>query len=246
MTNEQLQELGLSENEAAVYHALLQLGPSTVGPITKKAHLYRVIVYDTLEKLMRRGLVTYSLKRNWKYFTAENPRRLVEMMQEKQKTAAKLAKELEQIQADVEIAQGAFIYEGWNGIRTAQEQYFSEMKSNAGGEYLMVGASKSLHKRLDAFFNEFHRKRAKIGVPAKLLFNENNRRAGKLKAKYQPATVRFMPKKVVTPSWISTYKDMVLIGVAEGAPMAFLIKNTAVAESYRHYFYFMWGQSKKV
>jgi len=53
-----------------------------------------------------------------------------------------------------------------------------------------------------------------------------------------------MPAKVVTPSWVSMYKDMILIGVAEEEPLAFFIKNKAVAESYRQYFYFMWEQSQ--
>ena len=108
----------------------------------------------------------------------------------------------------------------------------------------MVGASRELHKKLDAFFNYFHERRSKTGIPAKLLFNENNRRFGNLKKLYKPVQIRFMPEKVITPCWISTYKDMVLIGVAEDAPMAFFIKNKAVAESYRQYFYFMWEQSK--
>jgi len=54
-----------------------------------------------------------------------------------------------------------------------------------------------------------------------------------------------MPKNMVTPSWILTYKDMVLIGVAEDEPMAFFIKNKSVAESYKQYFYFMWEQGRK-
>ena len=55
-----------------------------------------------------------------------------------------------------------------------------------------------------------------------------------------------MPRKIITPSWVSTYKDMVLIGVAEeDSPMAFFIRNKVVAESYRQYFYFMWEKGRK-
>ena len=53
-----------------------------------------------------------------------------------------------------------------------------------------------------------------------------------------------MPENTVTPSWISTYKDMVLIGVAEDTPMAFFIKNKPIADSYAKYFYLMWRQGK--
>ena len=244
METENLKELGLSENEAKVYVALLRLGPSTTGPIIKKTGLYRVIVYDTLEKLLKLGLVNYSLQKNRKRFEAEDPKQLIELVKNKEIVAKSVVENLQKIKPEKHFEQGAFIYEGWKGIRAAQENYFKIMKRGAGGEYIMVGASRELHKKLDAFFNYFHERRSKLGIPAKLLFNENNKRFGKLKNQYKPVQVRFMPSKIITPSWVSTYKDMVLIGVAEDTPMAFFIKNKAVAESYKQYFYFMWEQSK--
>lgn len=243
MLVDELIELGLSKNEARVYLALLELGQSTTGPIIKKSGLYRVMVYDTLDKLMKLGLVNYSIKRNRKQFEAENPKQFIELIKNKEIIANKVAENLQEIKSEKPLEQGAFVYEGWRGIQAAQEKYFKEMRKGEG-EYVMVGASRQLHKKLDDFFNYFHERRAKFMVPAKLLFNENNRRFGHLKKKYKPVQIRFMPKKIITPSWVSTYKDMVLIGVAEEAPMAFFIKNKAVAESYRQYFYFMWEQSQ--
>lgn len=243
MHPEELQELGLSGNEARVYLALLELGPSTTGPLIKRSGLYRVIVYDTLEKLLKLGLVNYSLQRNRKRFEAESPKQLLEIIKSKELKAKAIVEQLQGMRMEKPLEQGAFVYEGWHGIQAAQENYFKEMKAGAGGEYLMVGASRQLHKKLDDFFNYFHERRAKMKIPAKLLFNENNRTFGKLKLRYKPVQIRFMPSRIVTPSWISTYKDMVLIGVAEETPMAFFIKNKAVAESYRQYFYFMWGQA---
>jgi len=241
MLIENLKELGLSENEAKIYIALLELGSCTTGPIIKKSGLYRVIVYDTLEKLLEKGLVHYSVRKNRKEFSAENPKRIVEIIKDKENLANETAKALSQLQISHKPEQGAFVYEGWKGIKAAQENYLKEMKPKKG-EYLMVGASRVLHKKLDAFFNHFHEQRSKKAVPARLLFNENNRQFGKTKAKFKPVQVRFMPPNVVTPSWISLYEDMVLIGVAEDTPMAFFIRNKTVAESYRHYFSFMWQQ----
>ncbi len=244
MLIEELTELGLTKNEAKVYLALLELGPSTTGPLIKKSKLYRVMVYDTLEHLLQKGLVNYSLQRNRKVFQAENPQQILELLRNKEILAKSVVEQLQKVQAEKPLEKGAFIYEGWKGIKAAQENYFKEMKAGAGGEYLMVGASRQLHKKLDVFFNYFHERRSKLKIPAKLLFNENNRQFGNLKKKYSPVQVRYMPAKFITPSWVSMYKDMVLIGVAEEEPMAFFIKNKAVAESYRQYFYFMWEQSR--
>jgi len=239
-----MMELGLSRNEAKVYLTLLELGSSTTGPIIKQSGLYRVIVYDTLEKLLKQGMVKYTVKNNRKSFQAESPKQILETIKNKEILAKKVVEELEKIKPQEIKESAAVIYEGWKGIKAAQENYFKIMKKGAKEEYLMVGASRLLHKRLDAYFNYFHERRAKLKITAKLLFNENNRNFGQLKEQYKPVHVRFMPKNAITPSWISMYGDMVLIGVAEETPMAFFIRNKAVAESYKQYFYFMWQQGK--
>src|SRR3989344_7028357 len=138
MITEDLQELGLSNNEAKLYLALLKLGSTTTGPLIKASGIYRVMVYDTLEKLMNLGLVTYSLKKNRKYFEAEKPLQLLELIKNKELTAKQIIPELEKLNVSKPLEQGAFLYEGWKGIKAAQENYFKLMKKGAGGEYLMV------------------------------------------------------------------------------------------------------------
>lgn len=54
-----LVKLGLTTNEATVYDCLLGLGITTAGKIIKKTHLHRNIVYDNLEKLIKKGLVSF-------------------------------------------------------------------------------------------------------------------------------------------------------------------------------------------
>lgn len=49
-------QLGLDETEAKVYNALLDLGPSTVTEITKKARITRTLGYHVLEKLEWYGI----------------------------------------------------------------------------------------------------------------------------------------------------------------------------------------------
>ena len=243
---EDLIELGLNRNEAKVYLSLLELGITKSGPLVKKSKLYRVILYDTLQKLIDKGLVNYSTKNNVKFFQAEPSEKLIEITKEKEYVAEQLSLKLNSIKPQTGSEKGAYVYEGWRGIKMAQENYFDEMRKGKKGEYLMVGASRTLHKKLDAFFNYFHERRSRLKISARLLFNENNRRFGNLKKKYRPVEVKFMPKNTITPSWISMYNDMVLIGSAEeDEPMAFLIRNKTIAESYRTFFYSMWQLGKK-
>ncbi len=171
MLIDQLTELGLTQNEAKVYVTLLELGRTTTGSIIQKSCLYRVMVYDILDKLLEKGLVTYVIKKNIKHFQAENPDKILILLEEKQNIAKQLIPQLEKLKPKITVDHnqhnGAFIYEGWKGIKAAQENYFKSMnktKKQHKGEYLMIGASRQLHKRLDAYFNYFHERRSKLKI----------------------------------------------------------------------------------
>ena len=55
---QELTSLGLKDKAAAVYLASLEIGPSPVQPIAKKAKVVRATTYVVLEELMQMGLVT--------------------------------------------------------------------------------------------------------------------------------------------------------------------------------------------
>ena len=54
---ELLQSLGLSKNEAKIYETLLRQGEVGVGVISEKSGVHRRNVYDSLNRLMEKGLV---------------------------------------------------------------------------------------------------------------------------------------------------------------------------------------------
>jgi len=55
---EMLRDLGLSLNESKIYEALLSIGESSVQQISLKSHVHRRNVYDSLNKLMDKGLAS--------------------------------------------------------------------------------------------------------------------------------------------------------------------------------------------
>ena len=53
--------VGLSEREARVYQALLHIGPSTITRIVNETAIPSSKIYDVLERLEHKGLVSYIL-----------------------------------------------------------------------------------------------------------------------------------------------------------------------------------------
>jgi sugar-specific transcriptional regulator TrmB len=74
--NKLLESLGFTASEAGVYLASLELGPSPVQVIAKKAGVSRVTTYAVIQKLSRGGLMSSVTKGKKQYYAAESPERL--------------------------------------------------------------------------------------------------------------------------------------------------------------------------
>ena len=81
---ETLRETGFSQNEAKVYLALLELGSSNVGKIAAKSEVHRTNVYDALNGLSKKGLVSSITKGKITYFEVLDPEGLLNLVRDKE------------------------------------------------------------------------------------------------------------------------------------------------------------------
>ena len=70
----QLEELGLSKNEAKIYLFLLKRGATTTGSIIKETGTANSRVYESLNILIKKGLVSYNIQKDGKHFQAVDPK----------------------------------------------------------------------------------------------------------------------------------------------------------------------------
>ena len=68
-----LQEVGLSQKEIEIYLTLLRAENLTASKIAEKTGIYRPNVYDNLESLIEKGLVSFVISDRVKHFRAEKP-----------------------------------------------------------------------------------------------------------------------------------------------------------------------------
>ena len=125
---EDLISIGLTSGEARVFLTLLKLGSSKVGQIVKDSHVSYSKVYDVLDRLSSKGLVSHIISGNVKYFNAVEPYRLEEYIKSKEQeirkqleTANKVIPELAKIADKNRQNDMAEIFIGDKGIRTAYE-----------------------------------------------------------------------------------------------------------------------------
>jgi sugar-specific transcriptional regulator TrmB len=117
MYEELLREIGLSPNEARVYESLLHTGEASVQTIALKSKVHRRNVYDSLSKLMEKGLASEVFIKGEKNFKAINPRRLLELIKEKEEKINKFLPEMQKKYEAVEEKEEAYLYKGIEGFK---------------------------------------------------------------------------------------------------------------------------------
>lgn len=95
-----LLDLGLSEKEAGVYLALLELGPSIVQQVAEKAGVNRSTCYALIESLKQRGLVSEVERDERVAYVPESPQRLVELVEKEAQELSSKRETLQQVMPD--------------------------------------------------------------------------------------------------------------------------------------------------
>lgn len=77
-----LTDLGLSEDEASVYEALLELGQSAVSPIATLAKVSRTNCYNILESLVQKRMIKKAKFRGKLAYDVDDPMRIITNLEE--------------------------------------------------------------------------------------------------------------------------------------------------------------------
>ncbi|HJX50052.1 MAG TPA: helix-turn-helix domain-containing protein [Candidatus Nanoarchaeia archaeon] len=237
MNLEILEEAGLTHNESIVYRALLELGPSLAGQISRKSGLHRRTVYDVVEMLIKKGLIGYIKKNNQKYFEASSPERFTDILKEKENAISEFIPEMMSLYGKTKEKQETNFYKGRQGLKTVLEDQLEQ----GTDEILILGASPKAYEILEFYFKWFDKKRKSQKIKTRIIFSEKN-----LKMKIPFSEIRYLPQKYSSPLAVNIYRDKVAIILwSEDNPIAIVIKNKDVSEGYKKYFELTWKLAKK-
>jgi predicted transcriptional regulator len=117
MLKQQLQKLGLTENEAELYLASLELGMATVQRIAKKAGFERTSTYGIIESLRERGLITTTIQNKKTLYYAEPPEKIMEQVETQKRIAEKIMPELRALTNLIDNKPKIRFFEGKEAIR---------------------------------------------------------------------------------------------------------------------------------
>ncbi|MBT4604625.1 hypothetical protein HOC01_03230 [archaeon] len=244
MELEALRELGLTQNEVAIYVYLLQKGSQSEYDIGKGTSIYRVHVYDKLEQLISRGLVSYVLKGNKKIFRAADPEKLIHYVEEKKEKLLRREEKLRQILPELSHLQAlprddtfVEVFQGPEGLK-----YFLKDVINVGTEVCVTGLDDSRYSEaLPYFMPQYFRDLRLKKIKERVISVRRGGEAFSFGKKVASTTkYRFLETSDFNPTNTFVYGDRVVI-VTWGTPVtAVMIKNSGVAKTYLEHFEQLW------
>ncbi len=243
-----LRRVGFTQNEAKVYLALLELGPTTTKPLIDKAGIHTSKVYEALERLVQKGLVNFVTEANRKKFQATDPQSIIFFLEEKEaglkkekKFVGKLLPSLRSLRKPPPH-QGATIFQGLGGYKALLNNMLVEI--GKGGHY-DVFASGMMKKGVGPHWYQFQTKKKKLGIKSRCIWDEKVRSKKEYLKEYH-GKGRFIPSSSYqSPVDIFVYNDKVLL-VSYGAEPLFavLIHSRGMAKGYASLFNSLWKIGK--
>lgn len=241
-----LENLGLAKNEAKIYETLLEEGESAVGHIATKSKVHRRNVYDTLNRLVERGLAFEIIDKNENHYKAVDPKKLLEALEEKQNALARALPGLESLYHKQPATEEVFIYRGLEGWKN----YIRDILRIGEDDYIMGAKGVWADPKIKSFVEQFAKEAASKGIKFKLLIEDGARDKVSPVAQLLRGEHKFIPKEFSAASCFEIFGDHIVFlsdctdGILRDDLSITVVINAKLADSFRSWFNFMWSASK--
>ncbi|MBU0597788.1 helix-turn-helix domain-containing protein [Patescibacteria group bacterium] len=239
-----LQQFGLSEKQAKVYLACLELGQDSVLSIARKAEIKRPTAYVTLDELIQKGLIRKVPKDKTTHYAAEDPNILSSVLEQKQ---SELTKAIPLLKALFNVRTGKpqiRYYEGKEGVRKIYSEWYKSKK------YIyFYGSIRDIKKHFpECILDPSHIKKMNIPVleivtshPVDLEYAQVAKKTNNPKHKF-----RALKKGVVFTLDSAIYDDKLAIVSLKDKFFGIIIESKAIAESYKILYELAWQSAEVV
>jgi sugar-specific transcriptional regulator TrmB len=162
-----LQDYGLTEKEAAIYLACLQIGSGSVPSISKKAGQPKTTCYEVLEKLREKGFVSTYQKNKSRCYIANNPTKALAIAKEKIAELEKHSPQLCALFANTKNIPVVRVFQDKKQIGLVFREILDEAKELYG-----FASADDVLKELDKYHTKFLEERVRRKIPIKLILND--------------------------------------------------------------------------
>ncbi|MBW2995999.1 hypothetical protein KY332_01730 [Candidatus Woesearchaeota archaeon] len=228
-----LEDIGLTQGEIKVYLALLELGPSTAGNIIDKADIQNSVFHFNINRLIEKGLVSYTKKGKFKIYQAADPNNFMVYLKDKEKQVAKLLPKLKEKQKLAKEKQEVELFQGLKGVMTLLNTLIEDAKK--ADQFLFFAPELEKSKEIQKFYKRYDAKRKDKGlitkgiapISLKPLFKKRKYLRMKYTDMPVPANTGICNSKMAIISW-------------GDSPRGVLIYSKHIVEKQRDFFNALW------
>jgi predicted DNA-binding transcriptional regulator len=242
-----LKELGLSDGQIAVYGAVLELGISTINKIQEKTGIERRNIYDILNKLIEKGMISYTVEKGKRTYQCTHPNKILEEIEVKEKALCGLKNTIPEITALFDVSKPEIRAEVFRGNEAIKALLTEALTYDC--TYWIGGNSfeqyKTVPKGLMTWFAHWMDKRAKQKHLMHDLVSYGTYLVG-----YEPGNVKKhkqlsykycqLPSMMYVPMVVVIFGNTVAQIIWDKQSFAFVLESEKVRKSYMKYFMHFW------
>ncbi len=246
MINKELEKIGLSEKEAAVYLASLEVGEAQAPKIAQQAGTQRPITYVVLENLNKMGLVSLLDKKGKVYYVAENPsnlKRLIEkqkaQINQKEQIIREVMPNLEKIFMAMGDRPVVRFFEGFEGVKSVRELILKDRPKEVMSFY-SLDAIFTLFPELESKF--VNPERVKRKIKSRIIYTYSKGPIRRMNNKKELKESRYIDNQIFKLNGdVSIYKNKIALTSLYGAsPVSVLVEDKGIASFMKDVFELAW------
>jgi HTH-type transcriptional regulator, sugar sensing transcriptional regulator len=241
---EQLKELGLSEGQIGVYSACLELGIASLNQLHEKTGIERRNIYDILNKLIEKGLISYIEEKGKRTYQCTHPNKIREEAEAKQQALQQLLNILPQITAQYNEAKPSIkaeVYRGDDAMKALMNEAL-EYK-----EIYFIGGNSGVENAagLKFWFKHWMEQRVEKRIMLYDLVDHGTFLEGlppsdiKIHKKHYYKYCQ-LPKDLSSPMVILIFGNKVAQILWSKQSFAFVLESREITESFMKYFHYFW------
>lgn len=239
-------EAGLSEEQAAVYSALLDKGAMKAGPISTWTGIKRGLVYKVLDQLENMGLVSKNENSgSVTVFSPSHPERLREIMEQKEKSVA-LAKEtlsfsLGSLSSKFNLLSGKPNIQFFEG-KEAIERITSDYPKTETEIRQWIDISEAM-KNMGENTVSYLKERIKKNISKRMIVSQSEENINYAKNGSELTSFKFINKNI--PTALQVYDNTVaMLTLSKDKNIGLIIEDKDIAETIKNIFDTLWEKSE--
>lgn len=232
-----LKNLGLSEQEAEIYLALLKLGGTQASKLAKSVGIKRTTAYPILKKLADSGFVTVYFRKNQRYYYAQKPQRVAALFGKKLDSFYAMIPLLESLEKKEAHMTGLRFIETLGELKQFYINILDEYRDKG---YCIIGSAKGWEDLDNEWFKQFRFDRGRNNIKTRLLLTEDSHEINPTEEKLL-RDFRYLPEQYQFRSTIDIYNDKILVVSPELSSLAVVIQIPAMHDIFKAMFDMLWN-----